>query len=152
MRHRVLRSALLAVALFATASLSAYSDTSLTGVVSGRELCPQSVCGAAIFVAGFAGQIDGRPAGGLAFGGIQHEPLPEVGNFAAITGGRWSIRTLRRTLEGDVAGGTLYNIDGTRYAVVMSMTITDGGAGEATFKAILDHGPFPPTIQGLIVQ
>jgi hypothetical protein len=48
--------------------------------------------------------------------------------------------------------GDLRNIDGTRYAVVMSMTITDGGAGEATFKAILDHGPFPPTIQGVIVQ
>jgi hypothetical protein len=89
---------------------------------------------------------------GLAAGGIVHDPLPEIGECARILDGRWSIRTLRRTLEGDVTGGSLYNVDGTRYLVAMRMKITDGGSGEATFNAVLDHGPFPPTIQGLISQ
>jgi hypothetical protein len=152
MHRNVLRSATLALALLATASVSADSPLSLSGLVAGRELCPQAVCGAAIFVAGFAGEIADRPAVGVAVGGIVHDPLPEIGECANILGGRWSIRTLRRTLEGDVTGGSLYNLDGTRYLVAMRMKITDGGSVEATFKAVLDHGPFPPTIQGLIAQ
>jgi hypothetical protein len=32
------------------------------------------------------------------------------------------------------------------------MNITQGGTGEATFIAMLDHGPFPPTIRGVITQ
>jgi len=32
------------------------------------------------------------------------------------------------------------------------MNITEGGTGLATFTAVLDHGPFPPTIKGVIVQ
>ena len=34
----------------------------------------------------------------------------------------------------------------------MTMKITGGGSGDATFTAILDHGPFPPTIRGVIQQ
>ena len=106
MRRSVLRSSALTLALLATASVSADSQLSLSGFVSGRELCEQAVCGSAIFVAGFAGQIANRPAVGLALGGIVHETLPEtIGGTATIPGGRWSIRTLRRTVEGDVAGG-----------------------------------------------
>lgn len=152
MQRTVLRSTILTLALLTSASVSADSQLSLSGLVSGRELCEQAVCGAAIFVAGFAGEIGERPALGIALGGIVHDPLPEIGEIAMIRGGRWSIRTLRRTVEGDVAGGTLYNVDGTRYLVEMTMDITDGGSGEATFNAVLDHGPFPPTIRGVIAQ
>jgi hypothetical protein len=152
MRRRVLRSAFLALPLLATASLSAHADLSLSGFVSGRELCPQSVCDAAVFIAGFAGEIGDRAAVGLAAGGIEHDPLPEIGEFANITGGRWAIRTLRRAVEGTIAGGTIFNVDGTRYMIVMTVTIEEGGTGEATFTGFLDHGPFPPTIQGQITQ
>jgi hypothetical protein len=153
MHRYVLRSSVLTLALLATASVSADSQLSLNGFVSGRELCEQAVCGSAIFVAGFAGEIANRPAVGIALGGIVHDPLPVlVGDMAAITGGRWSIRTLRRTVEGNVTGGLLQKLNDTQFGVVMSMSITDGGSGNARFRAILDHGPFPPTIQGVISQ
>jgi hypothetical protein len=152
MRHRALRFAILALPLLYTTTLSAGSQPTLSGLVSGRELCQQSVCGAAIFLAGFAGEIGGRPAVGLAAGAIKHEPLPAIGATSAITGGRWAIRTLRRSLEGDVTEGTILNVNGTRFIIVLRMEITDGGSGEATFSAVLDHGPFPPTIQGTISQ
>jgi hypothetical protein len=153
MRYRVLRPAVLALALTATVSLSADSQTSLSGLVSGRELCEQAVCGSAIFVAAFAGEIDHRPAIGLALGGIVHDPLPQSpGECVNILGGSWSIRTLRRTVAGEVVGGTLCYVDGTRYLVGMSMDITQGGHGQAQFSAVLDHGPFPPTIKGAISQ
>jgi hypothetical protein len=32
------------------------------------------------------------------------------------------------------------------------MEITQGGTGQAVFNAILDHGPFPPTIKGVIAE
>jgi hypothetical protein len=152
MRHRVLRSTLLAIPLLATASLSARADLSLNGFLSGRELCEQAVCGSAIFLAGFAGAIDDRPAIGVAIGGIEHDPLPAVGADADITGGRWSIRTLRRTVEGNIESGTIVNVNGTQFIVTMEMEITSGGTGKATFTGLLDHGPFPPTIQGRITQ
>ena len=154
MRRRSLRPAILALALVATASVSASSQTSLSGVISGRELCEQEVCGSAIFLAAFAGAIDDRPAIGLALGGIVHEPLPQQpGECVRILGGSWSIRTLRRTLAGDVNGGQLCYVNGVQYQVLgMSMEINQGGTGEAIFNAVLDHGPFPPTIQGAIGQ
>ena len=88
MRLGFLRSAVitLAVTLASAAPLFAQSDTSLSGALSGRELCEQAVCGSAIFTAVFAGQIDHRPTVGLAIGAIQHTPLPtESGDCATIT-------------------------------------------------------------------
>ena len=153
MGRNVLRSSVLALALLASASVSADSQLSLSGVVSGVELCEQAVCGSAIFVAGFAGEIGDRPAVGIAVGGIIHEDLPVAPGCVDLLGGSWSIRTLRRTVGGDVApGGDLCYVDGTKYFVRMGMNITEGGSGAATFTAILDHGPFPPTIKGVIRQ
>jgi hypothetical protein len=153
MRRNVFRSGVLALALLASASVSADSPLSLSGVVSGVELCEQDVCGSAIFVAAFAGEIGERPAVGLAIGGIVHEDLPVAPGCVDLLGGRWSIRTLRRTVGGSVEpGGDLCYVDGTKYFVRMGMNITEGGTGMATFTAVLDHGPFPPTIKGVITQ
>jgi hypothetical protein len=153
MHQSALRSTCLVLALLGTASLSAHSQTTLNGFVSGVELCEQDVCGLAIFAAGFAGEIADRPAIGLAIGGINHQPLPtNIGQTVLIIGGQWSIRALRRTLEGGVTGGTLTKLNDTQFYVEMEMEITGGGTGDATFKAILDHGPFPPTIKGVITQ
>jgi hypothetical protein len=154
MRQGILRFAVLALVVSATASLSADpATTSLRGLVNGRELCEQAVCGSAIFAAGFAGEIDGRSAVGLAIGSIVHTALPQaVNECAIILGGRWSIHTLRRSLAGDVPDGRVCYVDGVKYRVEMTMNITQGGHGEAQFMAILDHQPFPPTIQGAIGQ
>ena len=156
MRHGVLRSAIitLAVTLSSAAPLFAQSNTALSGAVSGRELCEQAVCGAAIFVAAFAGQIDHRPAVGLAIGAIRHTALPTAPNeCATIVGGSWSVNTLRRNLSGSVEfGGTVCYIDGIRYQVSLTMDIDQGGSGTAELNVLLDHGPFPPTVKGAITQ
>src|SRR4051812_41933401 len=154
MRQGILRLAVLPLAVPAAASLAADPETtSLRGFVSGRELCEQAVCGSAIFAAGFAGEIDGRSAAGLAIGSIVHTALPQaVNECATILGGRWSITTLRRSLSGDVPDGKVCYMDGVRYLVQMTMKINQGGNGAAQFSAILDHGPFPPTIKGAIGQ
>jgi len=153
MFRNALRSGTLALALLASSVVSADSQLSLSGVVSGVELCEQDVCGSAIFVAAFAGEIGERPAVGLAIGGIVHDDLPVAPGCVNLLGGSWSIRTLRRTVGGSVEpGGDLCYVDGTRYFVRMGMNITEGGTGLATFTAVLDHGPFPPTIKGVIVQ
>ncbi len=156
MRQGVLRSAIitLALTLSSAAPLFAQSDTSLSGAVSGRELCEQAVCGSAIFAALFAGQIDNRPAVGLAIGAIRHTALPTApGDCATIVGGSWSISTFRRTLAGSIeAGGTVCYIDGIKYLVSLTMDIDQGGDGKAHLTVLLDHGPFPPTVKGAISQ
>jgi hypothetical protein len=156
MRLGVLRSAIitLALTLASTAPLFA-QDTSLSGAVSGRELCEQAVCGSAIFAAAFAGQIDNRPAVGLALGSIQHFlPLPQSTNECVpVFGGSWSINTFRRTLAGDVGeGGTICNINGVQFKVDITLNIKQGGSGQAHLTVTLDHGPFPPTVKGFITQ
>jgi hypothetical protein len=157
MRHGVLRSAIitLAVTLVSAAPLLAQSKTSLSGALSGRELCEQAVCGSAIFVAAFGGQIDHRPAVGLAIGAIRHTALPTaVHECATIVGGSWSINTLRRNLSGSIEyGGTVCYIDGIRYLVSLTMNIgEDGSDGQAQLTVLLDHEPFPPTVKGTISQ
>jgi hypothetical protein len=157
MRLGVLRSAIitLALTLASAAPLFAQSDTSLSGAISGRELCAQDTCGSAIFAAVFAGQIDQRPAIGLAIGSIRHtSPLPTTpGDCATITGGSWSISTLRRSLSGAIEqGGTVCSIDGIKYMVTLTMDIDQGGNGKAQLTVLLDHGPFPPTVKGTISQ
>ncbi len=156
MRLSVFRSAILvlALSLVSAAPLFAQSDTSLRGALSGRELCEQAVCGSAIFAAGFAGQIDHRPAVGLAIGAIRHTDLPTAPDeCATIVGGSWSISTLRQTLSGSIEfGGRVCYIDGVQYAVSLTMKIEQGGKGEAQLNVVLDHGPFPPTVKGTISQ
>ena len=153
MRQGFLRYVVFAFVLSATTALSASAQTSLRGLLSGRELCEQAVCGSAIFAAGFQGEIDGRTAIGLAIGSIRHTALPQAqGECALIVGGTWSVNTLRRSVAGTVENGTVCFIDGVKYLVSMTMKIQQGGSGEARFDAILDHGPFPPTIRGAITQ
>ena len=156
MRLRLLSSAIVTLGLtLATATpLFAQSDTSLSGALSGRELCEQDVCGAAIFAAGFAGQIDHRLAVGLAIGAIRHTTLPTAeGECATIVGGSWSISTLRRTLAGSIEfGGTVCYDNGVQYQVSLTMNIDQGGSGKAHLAVTLDHGPFPPTVKGTISQ
>lgn len=155
MRHGVLRSTIITLALALSSAAPLFAqETSLSGALSGRELCEQAVCGSAIFVAAFAGQIDHRPALGLAIGAIRHTALPTASSpCATIVGGSWSINTLRRNLSGSVEfGGTVCYIDGIRYKVSLTMDIEQGGDGNAQLEVTLDHEPFPPTVKGGITQ
>ena len=53
------------------------SSPTIAGQVSGLELCPQFICGAAIFIGGFQGQIGLNPnASGVVATAIKHGDLP----------------------------------------------------------------------------
>lgn len=103
---RILLSSVLAVLLASAATLSAQSRPALVGTVGGIELCPQFICGFALFVGEFHGALNGRDATGGFVGAITHAPLPDpFGLPAALTGGEWTITANRRVLRGEVVGG-----------------------------------------------
>jgi len=125
----------------------------LQGAVAGIELCEQATCGAAIFVAGFAGQVDGRFAIGTITVAVRHElPLPGPNLSVNIIGGAWRLQLLSgRTISGILTGGTLFNNNGNgTFHVNTPMLITSGAVGAATFDGTLSHNTFPPTISGHI--
>lgn len=151
--RRSVSAALLAYFLaVSAATLSAESRPALSGQVAGIELCPQFICGFALFVGQFEGELNSRDASGAFAGAITHEPLPDVFGSASLTGGSWTITANRRVIQGHVSGGTIFNIDGTRFCVEMQMEITSGGRGQLHFTGLLDHDPFPPTIGGLVTE
>ena len=151
--RRVFVSCLLMLVLaFPTVTLRADSRPVLNGVAAGIELCPQFICGFALFVGQFQGEVNSRPAAGGFSAVIKHDPLPPVGQIATINDGRWTIATNRRILRGDVAGGGILNLNGTQFCVSIVMDVTEGGSGRVYFSGVLDHGPFPPTIAGFVTQ
>jgi hypothetical protein len=139
--------------LIATVPVTADSVPVIEGYIAGVELCPQSICGSAIFTGQFAGQVNGRPERGVFLGAITHDPLPEAYQSAFITGGLWVIRTPRRVLSGYVMpGGTLRNNGDNTFTVDMTMVILRGGVGTLQFSGLLNHNVFPPTIIGTVSQ
>ena len=144
---------LVATFLLATVPVLADSVPVVQGAIAGIELCPQSICGSAIFTGEFSGLVNGRPERGVFLGAITHDPLPEPGDSAAITGGLWLIRTPRRALSGYVwPGGTLTNNGDNTFTVDMTMVLLRGGVGTLHFTGLLNHTPFPPTIIGTVSQ
>jgi hypothetical protein len=146
---------MLAVVLMVGAvSVRADSIPVIAGGVSGLELCPQSVCGAAIFVGIYRGQVGAntRAFGSMAVA-VTHEDLPESGETAAITGGVWVLQLLSgRQISGAIAGGTLLNNGNDTFGLDVSMLILSGGVGDISFGGTLSHITFPPTIVGVISQ
>jgi hypothetical protein len=132
--------------------LSADSRPALSGLAAGIELCPQFICGFALFAGQFQGTLNSRPASGHFIAGLVHAPLPPIGQIAPIFGGRWIITANRRILQGDVTGGGILNLNDTQFCVSIEMSITEGGSGELFFSGVLDHGPFPPGIFGAVTQ
>lgn len=127
----------------------------IQGSASGIELCEQAVCGSAIFVAIFSGQIGSTPhtLGTIAVS-VTHEPLPGPNETAAIDGGVWALQPLfGRKITGLVTGGSLFNNDGDgTFHVIARMLVTSGPAGSMTFEGTLSHNAFPPTLVGQIGQ
>jgi hypothetical protein len=79
---------------------------------------------------------------------INHDPLPDPGQQAAITGGTWDIQVGLTRIGGRVAEGSLYNNGDNTFTVIVVLDFTFGGTGELQFLGILNHNVFPPTIQG----
>ena len=152
MKRIVLAASLASFVAASAVTLTADSRPALAGQVAGIELCPQFICGFALFVGEFEGELNSRDASGAFVGAITHEPLPDVFESANLTGGSWTITANRRVIQGQVSGGKIFNIDGTQFCVEMVMEITSGGRGQLHFTGLLDHNPFPPTIGGLVTQ
>lgn len=154
MKRRLSWIVIVLVLLAGALPVRASSIPVIAGNVAGFELCPQSVCGAAIFAAIFSGQVGNNPyAFGTVAVAITHAPLPDPGDTAAILGGTWSIRLLSgRTFTGVATGGSLFNNGDNTYHVMVNMLLTGGGAGALTFEGTLSHRVFPPTIVGRISQ
>lgn len=153
MPRRIVSTVFAIVLAFSAVKLGADSKPALSGGVAGIELCPQFICGFALFVGGFEGELNSRPASGAFAAAVTHDPLAAPLSSAAITGGQWTITAGRRVLSGEVVGGSIFTAaNGTQFCVTMELEITSGGKGQLFFTGLLDHGPFPPTIAGLVGQ
>jgi hypothetical protein len=154
-KKRLLSFSVLAMLVFAgTIPVQASSLPVIRGEVSGLELCPQSICGAAIFTGLFVGQVGLNPFSiGVISVGATHEDLPDPGYTAEITGGVWSLRLLNgRRFTGLVTAGSLFNNGNDTFAVDVQMQIFSGGSGQLRFDGTLSHQVFPPTLIGGITQ
>jgi hypothetical protein len=153
MLRRLYPAILVATLLLATLPVAADSVPVIEGSIAGVEFCPQSICGSAIFAGQFTGLVNGRSERGVFLGAITHDPLPEAGDSAFITGGLWLIRTPRRALSGYVLPvGTLTNNGNNTFTVEMTMVLLRGGVGTLQFTGLLNHNVFPPTIIGTVSQ
>ena len=92
MKTKLLAAFLVVLAL----PVVAMADPSIDGQVKGIELCPQFICGNALFTGFYAGEIGGQPAFGTWFAAVDHEPLPEPGTVDVDTD---VVMDLRRRVE-----------------------------------------------------
>jgi hypothetical protein len=120
----------------------------------GIELCPQSVCGAAIFTGILHGQVGANPfALGTFAVAITHDPLPEEPLATAeLTGGAFEFRFGLRRIRGVVTGGVLINNGNNTFSTRVLLRLLEGGRGDAVFDGLLNHNVFPPTIVGRVHQ
>ena len=148
-----LSSIALAVILLLAAQQAVASEPAITGHIEGVELCPQFVCGAAVFVGKFKGNVDKRRANGGFFVSVNHEPLPAAkGESAKITGGEWFLRANLHFFRGDVLNGTIFNNGDNTFTIETVLQITSGGSGEIIAKVHLDHNVIPFTVDGDLSQ
>ena len=153
MRKNRVRVLTIALILLCATSLSA-STPFLQGAVGGIELCPQFICGAAIFVGEFRGTLGNNPfARGSIVAKMKHEELPPANGNAAITGGSWEIKTLLRRVGGEVKSGNIHNNNGDgTFAVYATLALDPPGSGEVTFLGTLNHNTTIPTFGGFVLQ
>ena len=143
---------ILAVGL-SSVTVRASSTPFIQGLVSGIELCPQSLCGAAVFTGFFKGRVGFNPwAIGTMTVAVQHGELPFVEDVCTPLGpGGWVLSAGFRKFEGGTTGELCYNGDNT-WNIDVTMVITSGGSGTLNFDGTLDHNVFPPTVKGVITQ
>jgi hypothetical protein len=135
-------------------------STPVAGIVSGIELCPQFICGVAVFAGSFHGKVGLFPnATGIVATAVKHGELPtQPGDMTPIyAGGVWELNTPLRRLSGVVNGGCIEanganNTFDNTFDVTISLTIRSGGYGDLTFSGTLNHNPTIPTFGGTLVN
>ena len=137
--------------LFVAAPARAASNPT-NALAYGIELCPESICGSAIFTGILSGTVAGiNTSLGTFTVAVQHDELQtDSGAVTAVTGGVFQLRAGLRTVRGVITGGGLVsNGDGT-FNVSIELLSTTGQVLQ--FEGVLSHKTFPPTIIGHIVS
>lgn len=152
MRRTVATLVILALML-SVAPARAASTPVVNVMTYGIELCPQSICGAAIFTGVLYGRVGSRPAViGTFVVAVTHEDLPAPLGTAAITGGAFELAVGLQRIRGVVSGGTLFNNGDNTFTVNATLTILSGGSGTLHYQGLLNHNVFPPTVIGPLTQ
>jgi hypothetical protein len=142
---------LLVVSLFMVTPADA-SNPTITGEISGVELCPQFICDAAIFQGTCDCTVNNRHTVGFYWISVKHDPLPPPLQSSAILGGKWTLTTLRGNFSGNVLDGSITNNGDNTYSVTARLRLKKRGSGDVIVSGILDHTEFPPTFEGDLVQ
>ena len=138
----------LMLAIGSTTALAATVPLPVTAAASGIELCPQFICGIAIFTGIVQGQIGNNPnAFGTVTVALNHTDLPTAANPtpAQITKGIWQLQKY----SGTVIGGLITLKEDKLFRVQILMKATDGRT--LYFDGTLDHHPLIPTVKGAFV-
>ena len=145
---------LVIIAIVMTSVTARASAPVVQGLVSGIELCPQSICGVAVFAGVFKGRIGINPfAIGTIAVAVHHGPLPFIEDVCTpVPDGVWVLSSGLRRIEGGAAGTLCYNGDNTWHISVDLVMTSPGTSGTLNLEGTLDHNKFPPTVQGLIFQ
>jgi hypothetical protein len=128
----------------------AASVPAIDGQVAGLELCPQFICGSAIFTGGYQGKIgiNSTATAGMIVS-LTHGDLPtEIDDCTPIYTGVWELRTLFRRISGIVTGGRIVYIGDNKFHVTATFLVINGGVGTLTLDGTLDHNPLIPTFGG----
>lgn len=123
----------------------------IAGDVGGLELLQQSGSHGALFVFQFSGTVNGRRSSGWGWIEVFHDPLPEVGQTAAITGGRGVLWAGFFPFPIDIVGGTLVGLPDDLFGLDgLTLDISNWRRQSALhiFGGVLSHQTFPPTIFG----
>jgi hypothetical protein len=141
------------VAFLVNASPATASSPTITGEISGVELCPQFVCDAAIFQGTCDCVVNNRHTIGLFWVSVQHDDLSQqVGSSTDIIGGKWTLTTLRGNFSGKVVDGDITFIGENKFFVNATLRLSKGGKGNMIVTGELDHNDFPPTFDGDLSQ
>jgi hypothetical protein len=120
----------------------------------GLELCPQSICGAAIFVGLLQGQVGLNPnAVGTFAVAVTHTDLPTTENpFTVLTGGSFDFRFFLRRIRGSVVpGGFLFEVVPNKFIAVAELQPDDSDR-LLDAMILLDHTTFPPTVTASVAS
>jgi len=131
------------------------SSPAIVGEISGVELCPESVCDAAIFTGTCDCIVKQRHTVGFFWVALQHDPLPNPLESSAILGGKWTLTTLSGNFSGKVLDGTIVNNNDNTFTVTARLRLQKGGKGDVIVSGVLDHSDFPPsppTFEGELTQ
>jgi hypothetical protein len=147
----VVLSAVALVSILITQTAVAESTPLVSGQFSGIELCPQFLCGEAIFIYHGLFEVDGTATRGFGSIHANHEPLPAAGGDPAAIEGGWNLWTFQGSFKGSFAGTLVNNGDDT-FTATGQLTLTEGGVGAIGVMVVLDHNTFPQTLTGELSQ